>query len=208
VADDNPVVVATVGNIRVAHPDFKDSLERFSRHPLYRGIRINAAALPGLLAQGTPPADLELLARKDLSLDILLDGPSRFGEVARLASLLPELRIVVGHLPLERSASGLRTLARMPRVYAKVSGVARSVNGRVPTDAAFYKAALDELWDVFGPDRVIYASNWPVCDLIAPYPVVYGIVRDYLAAKGQEATEKYFWKNAAAFYKCRERPQG
>jgi predicted TIM-barrel fold metal-dependent hydrolase len=95
-------------------------------------------------------ADLKLLAEKDLSLDILLDGPRRFGDVARLAGALPGLRMVLGHLPFDpprdeatqtRFRDDLRSLSRFPLVYAKVSGVVRCAGGRVRTDASFYKPA-------------------------------------------------------------------
>ncbi len=96
----------------------------------------------------------------------------------------------------------LRALGRIPSVYAKVSGVVRRIGGQVPVDAGFYKPALNELWETFGPDRAIYASNWPVCDLTASYPVVYRVVRDYLADKDPRTIDNYFWKNAVTVYKC------
>jgi predicted TIM-barrel fold metal-dependent hydrolase len=134
-----------------------------------------------------------------------------------LSGMLPGLRLVLGHLPLDppRNEAGraaysadLRAIGRTPSVYTKVSGVARRIGGQVPTDAGFYKPALDELWETFGPDRVMYASNWPVCDLTAPYATVFRIVRDYLADKNQETVERYFWKNAQAAYKFRSRDDG
>jgi L-fuconolactonase len=131
--------------------------------------------------------------------------------------MLPDLRLVLGHLPLDppqdeagRAAyeDDLRVLGRAPSVYAKVSAVARRIGGQVPTDAGFYKPGLDTIWQAFGPARVIYASNWPVCDLTAPYATVFRIVRDYLADKDQETVERYFWKNAQDAYKCHPRAGG
>jgi len=209
VADENPLILAVVGNIPPGHPDFRDALTRFSRHPLFRGVRINAGSLPRTLENAQALADLKLLAEKDLALDILLSGPADFGAAARLSAALPDLRMVLGHLPLDpprnEAARGLR---RFSGVYAKVSGVVRRVNGQVPVESAFYKPTLDELWEVFGPERVIYASNWPACDLTAPYAKVFRVVRDYLADKDQEMVERYFWKNAQAAYRWRPRKGG
>jgi len=53
---------------------------------------------------------------------------------------------------------------------------------------------------VFGEDRLIYGSNWPVSDLVAPYDAVFRVVHDYFAAKGDRAFERYFWKNSQAAY--------
>jgi predicted TIM-barrel fold metal-dependent hydrolase len=211
VAERSRLVWAVVGNIQPGHPDFKHALKRFGKHPLFRGIRINAARVPAIVAQPEAVAGLKLLASKDLSLDILLDGPRRLAEIARLAFMLPDLRLVLGHLPLdpprdeaERSAyrADLRALGSVPSVYAKVSGVVRRIGGQVQADASFYKPSLDELWETFGPDRVVYASNWPACDVTAPYAVVYRLVRDYLTDKDPQTIDKYFWKNAVTVYKC------
>ena len=57
------------------------------------------------------------------------------------------------------------------------------------------------MWNVFGADRLIYASNWPVSNKLAPYGTVIAVVREYFAAKGAEASEKYFWKNSLAAYR-------
>lgn len=217
VADRSRLVWAVVGNLQPGQPGFRDDLGRFSEHPLFRGIRINAGSLSALLAQPGGVSDLKLLASKDLSLDILLGGPRSLAEIAQLARMLPELRLVLGHLPLDppmeevgRAAYGddLRALGRARSVYAKVSTVARRIGGQVPIDAGLYKPALDQIWQAFGPDRVIYASNWPVCELIAPYATVFHIVQDYLADKDQQTVERYFWKNAQAAYKLRPREVG
>jgi predicted TIM-barrel fold metal-dependent hydrolase len=129
--------------------------------------------------------------------------------LVRLTDKVPDLRIVVDHLPIDEPADNaargalenlLRELAKRPQVYIKVSNVPRLVNGRVPEDLEHYRPALDQLWDIFGADRLIYGSNWPVSNLIAPYPVGLKIVREYFATKGQDATEKYFHLNATKAY--------
>lgn len=214
VADRSRLVWAVVGNIQPGTPQFKAALERFGRHPRFRGIRINAGALPAIVARPEAVAGLKQLSAKGLSLDVLLDGPQCLAGIARLASKLPDLRLVLGHLPMDppRDAAewasyraDLRALGRAPSVYAKVSGVVRRIGGEIQSDAGYYRLALDQLWETFGPDRVIYASNWPVCELIAPYATVFRIMLDYLANKEQKAIEKYFWRNAQTAYQW---PQG
>ena len=206
VADQNPLIRAVVGNLRPGHPDFTAALERFSKHPLFRGIRIGESMVPRALAQPELLADLQRLAAKDLHLDIHVSNPASWPAIAELAGRLPELRIVVGHLPLDgpRDAPGLRACGKRDRLFAKVSGVVRKVGDRVPAEASYYKPQLDELWDVFGPDRVIYASNWPASDLTAEYPVVYRVILDYVSGKPAEEIEKFFWKNSLTAYRWRD----
>jgi predicted TIM-barrel fold metal-dependent hydrolase len=154
-------------------------------------------------------SDLKFLAGTGLELDAV-GGPSLLAEVVRITDQVPELRIVIDHLPYDpptaepaRSAyqTALRELGKRREVYAKVSNVLRRSDGRVPTEVSFYRPSLDELWEVFGPDRLVYGSNWPVSDQIAPYGTVFRVVREYFAGKGREASEKYFWKNSKAAYR-------
>jgi L-fuconolactonase len=192
-ADRVPLIRGVVGNIAPGHPDFRAALERFSRHPLWRGIRVSGANVAMYLADAGMMGDLRFLMEKNGSLDILVNAPA-YGEIAKLSAALPDLRIIVGHLPLDDS-TGLRVLAARRTVYGKVSGVVRKGDGQAS------QALLNELWDVFGPERLVYASNWPTCDMIAPYPRVYRVMLDYMAGKPEAVRESYFWRNATAVYR-------
>ena len=209
VADKNPVIRAVVGHIQPGHPDFSSALKRFSKHPLFRGIRIGGGLVASVLAQPAMMADLKLLSELDLHLDILVNEPP-FHPVAELATRLPELRIIIGHLPLDtpKDASarlnfvnGLAACGAHGQVFVKVSGIVRRIDNRVSTNASDYKPGLDRLWDIFGSDRVVYASNWPASDMTAPYPVVHKIALDYVLSRGPAETEKFFWRNSIAIYK-------
>ena len=57
----------------------------------------------------------------------------------------------------------------------------------------------------FGEDRVVYGSNWPVCEKGGAYADEFKIVSEYFGAKGSGASEKYFWKNSLAAYRWIER---
>jgi predicted TIM-barrel fold metal-dependent hydrolase len=99
----------------------------------------------------------------------------------------------------------MRELASHRQVYCKVSTVLRRINGKISDDVSLYKASLDELWDIFGPDRVMFGSNWPVSLNLAPYATVFNVVKQYVTARGSADAEKYFSKNSKACYKWIER---
>jgi predicted TIM-barrel fold metal-dependent hydrolase len=131
-----------------------------------------------------------------------------------LSDRIPHLRVIINHLPFDpagdegtarKARNALSELGRRPQIFAKISGVLRRIKGRVPDEASFYKQSLDQLWDTFGVDRLVYGSNWPVSDLLASYPTVVQVVSEYFRAKGDEATERYFWKNSVAAYKWADR---
>jgi predicted TIM-barrel fold metal-dependent hydrolase len=97
--------------------------------------------------------------------------------------------------------SNLRELGKRPQVYVKVSEVLRRVGGQVPDDLNFYRPRLDEFWEIFGQDRLIFGSDWPNSDRWGTYPQVLNIVRSYFASKGKAVAEKFFWKNSIAAYR-------
>ena len=184
-AKDEPAIAGFIGHLDPGAAEFSAHLARFTRNPLFRGIRLNAQAI----AQGLPnPAfrrGLERLAGAGLTLDAI--GPaSMFADVTRIAQQMPGLKIVIDHLPFDRQPG----LPRMENVYAKVSGV------RPDTPAS----ALDELWEAFGPGRVVYGSNWPVSERVAPYSEILKIVTAWFTAKGADAAERYFRTNSRAAY--------
>jgi predicted TIM-barrel fold metal-dependent hydrolase len=208
-AKENPLIVGIVGHLEPRDPTFKSHLQRFTRNPLFRGVRIDGRTIAAGLAEPTFISNLQRLAEEDLELDALGEN-QMLSDLVTLSDSIPHLRIVVNHLPFDPPVNGdsqnktgntLRELGRRPKVYAKVSGVLRRISGRVPIEPNFYRHSLDELWNTFGADRLIYGSNWPVSNLLASYDAVLHVVYDYFLAKGAEPSEKYFWKNSLAAYK-------
>lgn len=214
VSEKDTIMVGTVGNLEPGKPEFAGQLERFRKNPLFRGIRYGNLWSRNLGAELSKPpfvADLKLLAEAGLVLDSANPTPQLLADLVRVTDLVPNLRVVVDHLPgLARSAEGaaremydtsMKQLAQRPQVYVKVSQVLKRVNNVVARDLASNRAKLDEMFDTFGPDRLLYGSDWPNSVPVATYQEVLSIVRDYFLAKGREVAEKYFWKNSITAYR-------
>jgi L-fuconolactonase len=214
VAAKDTIIVGTVGDLEPGKPEFRRQLERFHRNPLFLGIRYGNLWNRDLSAELSKPKfveDLKALADAGLELDTANQNTALIAAAVRLTDLVPNLRVVIDHLPqfdppseaVARRAyeANLRELGKRKQVYLKVSEVLRRVGGRVPSDVNFYRPRLDELWEIFGEDRLMYGSDWPNSDLWAPYPQVLKIVREYVSAKGPAAAEKVFWKNSMAAYR-------
>lgn len=204
-----PFIVGYVGNLRLGAKDFQANLERFAANPLFRGLRASAAAIRELLRSGQLD-DLELLAAKDLELDLLL-GPADLPAIDELAERLPSLRLILDHVagvridgraPDSVWVEGIHKVARRLNVYCKVSGLPEQTGQRpAPMNLDYYLPTLEVLWQAFGEERLIYGSNWPVCEPFASYATVQRLVSEYFGRKGAEASEKCFWKNAQTAYR-------
>ena len=212
-AAQDPHLVGLVGHIDPGRPEFGAELARFAANPLFCGIRCGGRYFEDV-EQGTFLADMEMLAGLDLELDVLVRQQHLDG-LLTLARRLPELRIVVdhiAHMPIDGKAvtaewvEAYGQMAEPPNVWIKVSAVMeQSTIQPAPTDIDFYRPALDALWAAFGEDRVIYGSNWPVCERAGTFKQSINIVKAYVADKGQAAWDQYFWQNGQAAYKWVER---
>jgi len=205
-AKDDPFIVGFIGNLKLGEPAFAANLGRFGANPLFRGLRVGEKLLAEGLGQKAFEGDLQRLGERAMTLDVL-GGEAMLPAVARVVKVAPKLRVVIDHLPFamwDNAPAAMRRalaeVAALPQVYAKVSNVVRRVDGRVLEDPAAYHPALDTLWELFGADRLVFGSNWPVSNRVAPYASLHKIVADYFGARGQVAAEKYFWKNSLAAY--------
>jgi L-fuconolactonase len=213
VAQKEDIMVGTIGHLVPGTPDFRLNLDMFHKNPLFRGIRY------GLGRQGGKEFDdpqfvagLKDLADADLVFDTANPSVALLADVVRLSDRVPNLRVVVDHLPqmvppTETAArasydASMKAFRDRPQIYVKISEVLRRLDDNtIPTDLAFYRSRLDEIFDVFGADRVLYGSDWPNGDQWLPVPVGFKIVKEYFMGKGRPVAEKYFWKNSVQCYK-------
>lgn len=179
------------------------------------------AALPGRLVgirhlvQGEP---VDYLARPevrrgiravgeaDLVYDLLLTPPHLPG-ATELARALPDVRFVLDHgaKPLVAAgvldpwAADVRALAACPNVAVKLSGLTTEAGpGWTVAALAPY---TDLLLEAFGPERVMWASDWPVCTLHATYAEVVAAGRDAIAALGPAERDDVLGGTAARWYR-------
>lgn len=205
----DPFIVGFVGQIPPNRPQFGEDLARFAANPLFRGIRCSGQRLAEV-NEGSFLADLQALADRDLSLDVLIRA-EHLDALVQVAGEIPNLRIVINHIlhmpvdggPLDPAwLERYRRAAGHANVFMKLSAMMeQSTVQPAPPDLEFYRPTLDALWDSFGAERLIYGSNWPVSDRAGrSYGDYLAVVGAYFAEKGEAATANYFWRNAQTVY--------
>jgi L-fuconolactonase len=209
---DRDIMVGAVGNLKPEEAAFPEYLDRYHKNPLFRGIRYGNLWDYDIVAQSKHQEFLEalkLLARADLVLDTANPRVELLEAVMRINDGIPELRIVIDHLPaLEPGAEAaphysalLKEIHGRPSIYCKLSAVIHDVAGRVSTNLADHKPRLDWLIEIFGEDRVLFGSDWPNSDSTTSIDNVFQIMKEYYASRSHESAEKYFWKNSCSVYK-------
>jgi L-fuconolactonase len=215
-AKDAPIIVGLVGNIEPSQPGFGAHLDRLAKDPLFLGIRQRRFDLH--LDNADYVSNLQLLADADRSLDVDTprEGMTAPEVLVRLSDKVPSLRIVMDHLPDVRFrdravrdtyVSYLRELGQRPQVYIKLSEVVRTWGGQVSTNLYLYSDWLDQLWSIFGEDRVMFGSDWPQSETLEfnSYPNVFNLAWAYTRGKGPAALEKVFWRNSLKPYRWVQR---
>ena len=210
VAQQDPIMVGVIGWLQPEKPEFKDYLERFHKNPLYRGIRLRGRnVITNQLENAAFIENLKLLAQADLVLDTANPDMALLNAVVRLNDLVPQLRIIIDHLPvmdpMEEELAGYRAvlaeIGMRPNLFVKLSEILHKVDERVDKDLAQHRQRLDYLTGVFGEDRILFGSDYPNSVGTATLPEIVGLVQQYFAGKPREAAEKYFWKNSVRCYK-------
>ena len=212
-ADATPSVAAVVGWV-----DFEDRghlrhLERLKNHPKFVGVRPMIQDIP----------DVDWMLRDDvqwayqalIDLDLTFDALGFSRHLANFRTLLkryPRLRVVVDHCmkpqirdhggPREEFASwaeGLRRIAGDTGACCKLSGLVTEANeGWRDEDLAPYAAVVLE---AFGPDRVMWGSDWPVCRLRTDYGQWHATSRSLCAGLGENERSAVFGGTAGRFYR-------
>ncbi len=157
-------------------------LRELAARPKLRGIRhlIHNEADPHWILQGMVLESLSLVEAQGLVLELPCVYPRHLGDVPELASMFPDLDIVIDHLgkpPLQTDEMGrwealLRAAAAHANVSAKVSGLntmLRSSDWR----AEDLRPAVEVALDALGPDRLVCGSDWPVALLNGDYESVW-----------------------------------
>jgi L-fuconolactonase len=182
-ASDHSFIRAVVGWADLSDPRVGEVLDEYQRHPKFRGV---CHAF-----QNELPPGLAELERRGLTLDVTR------GDVPAMADRFPQLRIVVDHVGA--GATLPPSLADHPNVFAKISGLIT----HAPTGwkAAEFQPAVRAALAAFGPERVMYGSDWPSYLPAGTWKVVLAAFTQAIGAQTLETREQLLGGTAQRFYR-------
>jgi L-fuconolactonase len=138
----------------------------------------------------------------------LLIFPDQLGYSRELMAAFPNQRFVLDHIAkpdikaqqIDKWAADLKALAAHENVWCKVSGMVTEAHWHAWQTCDF-RPYLDTVFEAFGPSRVMFGSDWPVCEVAGGYDAVVGLAQDYLAGFSALEQAQFWGSTAAAFYK-------
>jgi L-fuconolactonase len=207
-ADRYSFIQGVVGWVDLRSPQLHQQLESFAAHPKLRGVRHVVHDEPDdqFMLREDFVRGISMLSEFYLTYDLLL-FPKHLPAACELVKQFPDQRFVLDHIAkplikdgiLEPWATDLRKLAAFPNVLAKASGMVTEANWSTwkPGDFTPY---LDVVFELFGVERVMIGSDWPVCTVAATYGQVMSIVADFIRQFSLDEQEQILGENARRFY--------
>jgi L-fuconolactonase len=200
-------IVGVVGWVDFRSPSVEERLQYFSQFKKLCGFRhIAEVEADDFLVGGDFIRGISRLREFGFTYEILI-YPKQLPAAIELVSRFPEQKFVVNHAakPLIRAGVGepwtsyMKTIAQNPNVFCKVSGLVTEADWVhwKPEDICPY---LGVVLEAFGPERLMFGSDWPVCLLAATYGQVKKLVEIYVEAHAAKHKPDIFGGNTIRFY--------
>ncbi len=207
-AEATDFVAGVVGWVDMEAAD--DVLRALSASPYFLGIRpmIQDIPDPNWMLQAALQPAFDSLSRLDLSLDALV-RPQHLKPLHTLMQRHPELRVVIDHgAKPDIAANGyqdwveqLQRIAASTNAHCKLSGLVTEA-GDDP-DLEHLQPYVDHLLECFGPERLLWGSDWPVVNLASTYADWLALTEQLLAPLSRDERNKIYGGTARAFYRLR-----
>ena len=208
-ANASSFIAGVVGWIDLISPDVNRQLDELCADQKFKGVRHLVESEPNddWLVQPAVLSGLKQLSARGISYDLLVHT-RHLKHVPRVAESCPELPLVIDHLakpPIARKeirewSQALQPLASYTNINCKLSGLVTEANWnswQTEDLRPFVALALE----YFGPDRLMFGSDYPVCLLAASYDRVLDSFQEILTSVSDADRDKIFSQNAAKFYR-------
>ncbi len=207
-ADQDDRLAGVVGWVDLTSDACEQQLEEIREHPKLVGIRHVTHDEPedDFIVREDVLRGLKVLEKHRVPFDLLF-FPRHLHHATTLAEHLPDLPLVLDHLakpPIKEQRLGgwreaFRSAAQYPNVFCKLSGMITEAawTSWKPSDLKPY---VEVAMECFGPDRLLFGSDWPVCTLAGRYQQVVDALNEALGPIGEEERNKIFGETAKRFY--------
>ena len=203
-ADRHSFILGVVGWVDLKADDAARHIARLAAHPKLKSLRPMLQDIPDINWINNPRLDPAIAAMKeaDLRFDALV-MPQHLRALTAFAKRHPDLPIVIDHGAKPRIATGeirewreaMAGLSALPNIHCKMSGLLTEAGDR--RDAAAIRPYADTLFELFGPERLIWGSDWPVLRLAGDYGGWLAMCQDFIPARHHDSV---FGANASRFY--------
>jgi L-fuconolactonase len=201
-------IKGVVGWIDLQAKNIEDRLQYYNEIPIIKGFRhvLQSETQRDFMLSSPFMHGIGKLQSYNYTYDLLI-FPDQLEYSNRLVASFPNQKFVLDHIAKPSIKSGdidqwkkeIRKIAAHPNLFCKVSGMVTEADWKIWT-AADLKPYLDVVVEAFGPGRLMFGSDWPVCLVAATYRDVLGVVVNYFSSFSDDEKRSIFGLNAARFY--------
>ncbi|MEH6308991.1 amidohydrolase family protein [Olivibacter sp. CPCC 100613] len=208
-ARQSPFIKGVVGWVDLKNVHIEERLAHYSLFPKLKGFRhvLQGEADPQFMLSPSFIRGVAALYKFDFSYDILVKPKQLPAVIKFLPHFDNEQRFVIDHLAkpyiaarkTEPWATEMSALARHPNLYCKLSGMVTEASWKhwKTDDFSFY---INHLLETFGPNRLMFGSDWPVCLVAGQYEQIVDLLDKHLSSLTSAEQEAIWRKNAEEFY--------
>jgi L-fuconolactonase len=207
-AVDNSFIKGVVGWVDLQANDIVEQLHELKNQKLLKGFRhvLQGEADRAFMLQPAFMKGIGALKQFDFTYDILI-YEDQLKYIPGFVAAFPNQKFVIDHLakPAIKSQSidqwkqDMMSVAQHENVYCKLSGMVTEANWH-NWRQDYFDPYIDVVAEAFGPNRIMFGSDWPVCLVAASYEEVIGIVEEYFSEFTADEQAQFFGLNAIEFY--------
>lgn len=207
-ADGNSFIKGVVGWVDLRADNIAERLAYYSQFDLMKGFRhvLQGEEDRALMLKSGFRNGIGKLLKHNFTYDILI-LPDQLQYVSAFVGGFADQKFVIDHLAkpyikdkkIDDWAKDIRAVAKHQNLYCKISGMVTEADWKNWKTEDFYPY-LDVVFKAFGADRLMFGSDWPVCQVAADYGTMKGIVEQYVAKLSANEQAGFWGGNAAKFY--------
>jgi L-fuconolactonase len=207
-SQENDFVKGVIGWVDLQAKDIEEQLAYFSSFKKIKGFRhvLQGETDRSLMLKPEFMNGISKLEKFDFTYDILV-YVDQLKYIPEFVGAFMTQKFVIDHLAKPRIKDReirewkeeIQKIARFENVYCKISGMVTEADWTNWKQDDFIPY-IDVVIEAFGPDRIMYGSDWPVCLVAASYEQVLGIVQEYFSSFSEAEQELFFGGNAVKFY--------
>lgn len=205
------IIQGVVGWVDLLAENVEERVSYFSRYPIIKGWRYQLEDREkGFMKDPRFRKGLSILQTHDYRFDLFV-GPGQLEETTGLVSDFPEMVFILDHAgkpdirnrDIDSWSVMIRELAQSPNLYCKLSGLLTLAQWKDWSASEFYPY-LDVLFKHFGPQRLLFGSDWPILTLSGIYVQWISLLEKYMENLSSEEREAVMGGNAGRAYGFRE----
>ncbi|MDP4260977.1 MAG: amidohydrolase family protein [Bacteroidota bacterium] len=197
-----------VGWVDLQSPDIEKRLEYYTQFKKMKGFRhvLQGEKDRAFMLQPAFMRGISLLKKYNFTYDILI-FPDQLKHTLHFVKAFPDQPFIIDHIAkpgiknkkIDEWKTGIEAIAKYENVYCKISGMVTEADWKQWKNEDFLPY-IETVIEAFGPDRILFGSDWPVCLVAASYEKMILIVKDFFSSFSPGEQEKFFGGNAVKFY--------